>query len=339
MAIKNFSCSLKRCKIFVVFIFLIGCQNLKMRSTTENSVRTADQSGNIKSSETSISIDKTSELKSTESEKNMNTESAPAVSSPQKSVVRNNYKFGIILGSGGARSFAHISALQEIQRLKLPVRAIVGMEFSAMPAAIFAQNMSGNDVEWQMNKLRDEDFKKSGIFKKSGYALENNVLKDFLNSTVAKMKVEQGKIPFACPSFNIKRNQTYMMSRGFVEQLLPFCMSYPPYFSPYQESIAVTRDLKPSIDWLKQQGANYILYINLLGAPQLSFTEDRKSIESILWAEIAASTVRPAGVDFVLNLQVDGFAIDNFSDKREIFQKTSDMTIKQVNSWAQQFGF
>ena len=341
MATKSFSYSLKKYNIFLIFVFLLGCQNLKIRSGSDVTSRVTESNANIKVTDATVSTnDKAAETKNAEVEKNHNSmiETTPTIS-PQKPLVRNNYKFGIILGPGGARSFAHIAALQEVQRLKLPVKAIVGMEFSAMPAAVFAQNLSGNDVEWQMNKLRDEDFKKSSLFKKSGFALEANVLKDFLSATVNKMKVEQGKIPFACPSFNIKKNQTFMMSRGFVEQLLPFCMSYPPYFAPYQESIAVTRDLKPSIEWLKQQGANYILFINVLGAPQLSFAEERKSIESVLWAEIAAATVRPVGVDNMLNLQVDGFSIDNFSDKREIFQKTSDMTIKQVNSWAQQFGF
>lgn len=336
MEIKNFLYLLKKIRVVFLCSFLLACQNLSLRNTHDSISPSTQSNSTQKSTE---ELDKKADQPSSNVEKNPVQSSEAPIQTPPATPVRNNYKFGIILGPGGARSFAHISALQEIQRLKIPLRGIVGMEFSALPAAVFAQNYSGNDVEWQMNKLREEEFKKNGLFKKTGFTLEPDVLRDFLSSTVGKMKVEQGKIPFACPSVNIKKNQTFMMSRGNLEQLLPFCMSYPPYFAPYQGSIAGTRDVKSSIDWLKKQGANYIVYINILGSPGYDFTVDHNSIESILWAEIALATVRPSGVDAILTLTLDGFTIDNFSDKREIFQKTSDMTIKQVNNWARQFGF
>lgn len=74
-------------------------------------------------------------------------------------------KFGFIFSGGGAKAWGHVGFLKELQKLKWPVHAVAGFEWGAVVAAIYAQNLSANEVEWELSKLKE--FNKSDSFLKA----------------------------------------------------------------------------------------------------------------------------------------------------------------------------
>lgn len=237
-------------------------------------------------------------------------------------------KIGIILGPGGARSFAYISFLQELQKNKIPVQSIGGLEFGAPMAALFAWKGFANDVEWQMMKLKTENFPKKWI--------DPHSLTSFLNLVFQKSKVEDLKLPYGCLAHNLDKNQIFVMSRGPLAQLLPYCWPYPPVMKPYSNNVSGLRDVKMLSDYLRSQGANYIVYVNVLGTTRgASLIGDKDSTENIMWSEIATTAAKsPAGIDYLLNLNVENYGIMDFDKKREIFQKGQDSARKSVQALA-----
>ncbi len=56
-------------------------------------------------------------------------------------------RVGLVLGGGGARGAAHIGVLRELERLNVPVDAIVGTSMGAIVGGLYASGMSPDELE------------------------------------------------------------------------------------------------------------------------------------------------------------------------------------------------
>lgn len=268
-------------------------------------------------------------------------ETAAAPLPPPPLVIPSMPKIGFILGAGGAKTYAHIGFLQEIVRAKVPVQAIAGIEFAAPMAALYATREQANDVEWQMFKLKDEDIVKKSLLGSVNKNGEVTVLKEFLGTAFNRTKVEDFRIPFSCPSYNMSKNQVYMMNKGSLEQIMYTCMAYPPFFRPYQNNIAGVRDITALAAYLRTKGANYIVLVNVLQAPGGSkpYTFDSAATDNVLWSEIGGLYNKPfAGVDAVISLDTGGYGIMDFEKRREIMSKGADSAAKQLKTLTRKWG-
>lgn len=249
-------------------------------------------------------------------------------------------RIGVILSGGGAKAYAHIGFLQELARLKIPIHSIAGIEFGAPIAALYANKQLANDVEWQMFKIKDEDVIKKSFLSSGMKPLEITSLSDFIKTNFARLKVEDFKLPFACPAFNMAKNNVYVMSRGTADSLLPYCWPYPPLFRPYKNNVSAVREVKMLADYLRSKGANYIIFVNVLsGAPNKPYVGDVASTENILWSEIAGQYARVTpGVDAVIALGTENYSIIDFDKRREIMQKGADSANKTLKALGKRWG-
>ena len=110
-------------------------------------------------------------------------ESTPIETQVQPTKIENNkaVQFGIIFSAGGVRTWAYVNVLKEIQKYKLPVAAVAGMEWGSVAAGIYAQNISANEVEWELSKFKNSDDSS-----------------DFIKKIFEKKSTETLKIPFGC---------------------------------------------------------------------------------------------------------------------------------------------
>lgn len=248
-------------------------------------------------------------------------------------------RIGVILSGGGAKAYAHIGFLQEMGRLKIPVHAIAGLEFGAPIAALYANKEMANEVEWQMFKIKDEDIIKKSFLSSGMKPSEITVLSDFIKTNFSRIKVEDFKLPFACPAYNMAKNSVYVMSRGTADSLLPYCWPYPPFFKPYKSNVSAIREVKMLADHLRSKGANYIVFVNALAGVPRSYVGDVSSVENILWAEIAGHYSRNLpGVDAVVSLNTENYGIVDFEKRREIMQKGADSANKTLKGLGKRWG-
>lgn len=232
-------------------------------------------------------------------------------------------KFGFIFSGGGAKTWGHIGVLKELQKLKWPVHAVAGFEWGAVVAAIYAQNLSANEVEWEISKLKE--------FNKS---------ESFLKTVFEKKNTADLKVPFVCPSLNINRQAYYLLNRGQLQQLIPFCVSQPSLTPIYQQSVAVMTDVPSLAQHLRSTGANRIILVNVMAQSKMrSFTNDYASAENILWVESAALMAKkPTGVDEIININLDDYGIKDLDKRRDIIAKGAELSYDQLKKLAQKYG-
>ena len=62
-------------------------------------------------------------------------------------------RIGLVLGGGGARGAAHIGVLRELERLQIPIDAIVGTSMGAVVGGLYAAGLSPDEIENLMNSI------------------------------------------------------------------------------------------------------------------------------------------------------------------------------------------
>ncbi len=62
-------------------------------------------------------------------------------------------RIGLVLGGGGARGFAHVSVLKELERQRIPVDCIAGTSVGALVGGLYASGMTAADIERELRAL------------------------------------------------------------------------------------------------------------------------------------------------------------------------------------------
>ncbi len=231
--------------------------------------------------------------------------------------------FGIIFSGGGARTWAHVGVLKEMKKYKFPIVSVAGIEWGAVIGAIYAQNLSSNEVEWEMSKFKSLD--------KSD---------EFLQTVFAKKSVADMKTSFVCPSINLKSQNVYLLNRGHVDQFLPFCVSSPGLAKPYGQSTALMTDLSMLIQQLKSTGVQKIILINVLSSKNVKpFVKSLESVENQVWVAAAAQLAKKnIGIDELIEIDISDVGIDDFDQRRETMAKGSELGYTQIKKIADKYG-
>ena len=250
---------------------------------------------------------------------------APEMPVTKMPAPHDQIRLGLILGPGGSKTFAQVGFLKELQTRKIPVNSIVGLEWGSLVAASFAAKGSAHEAEWQLSKLKD-----SGSNWLGNSQTNIRDLIDPLKAFLSSYSAESLKVPFACPSLNLKKSQVFMMARGRLDQLLPYCLPYPPYFSAYEKNIAGPREVQQAVDYLKRQGANYIVLVNVLAG----ISQD----EPINWLELSYDMKRKwPGVHERLDIVISDKNISDFKSRQELIQLGSEQSVKFADKLMNRF--
>ncbi len=173
-------------------------------------------------------------------------------------------RIGLVLGGGGARGAAHIGVLRELERLQIPIDAIVGTSMGAIVGGLYASGKSVEDLEeiiasldWvesfkDVAKRSDLTFRRKqddqqfpikfelgvrdgrlqlpkGLIQGQNLGL---VLRELLLNTYAITDFDDLPIPFRAVAADIETGEEYVMSHGDLAKALRASMSAPGIFAP-----------------------------------------------------------------------------------------------------------
>ncbi len=254
-------------------------------------------------------------------------ESTPIETQAQPVKVDNSkaVQFGIIFSGGGVRTWAYINVLKEIQKYKLPVVSVAGMEWGSVVAGVYAQNISANEVEWELSKFKDIDDSA-----------------DFIKKIFEKKSTDNLKIPFGCMSLNLKNQTSYVLNKGQLGSLIPFCLSAPGIAKPYSDSIASMSDVTGAVQFLKANGANKIVLINATsvrnGKP---LSASLQSVENQFWIQSnSILTKKNVGIDEIIDVDINGgINADKFDQRRDVLNSSLPQAKDQIKKMAHKYGY
>lgn len=296
-------------------LFMFGCQSMRKSQQPNKPFTPQVVTSGTATTATQATVTPTA---------SMPTIVAPQIITPQfaTGAVKGLPKFGIIFSAGGAKAWAHVGVLKEMQKFKFPVISVAGIEWGSVVAASFAQNASVNEVEWELAKFKDIDD-----------------WQEFVQAAFARKTTQDFKMPFVCPSVNLKTKTSYMLNRGQVDQFLPFCIPSAGITKPFGNSVANLTDLNLTIQHLRATGVNKIILINVIaGKKDSAIIKSADSAENQIWAQFAASIAKKnPGIDEVIDIDLGDYDIDDFDKRRDIMVKGAELGYSQIKRIADKY--
>jgi NTE family protein len=139
---------------------------------------------------------------------------------------------GVVLGSGGARTFAHIGVLQALKENNIPVDRICGTGLSAFIAALFAYGYSIGEIKNINRKIT----KKLSSYLDYTFPvislIRGKKLKKLFDHFFGDKKIEDLPIPFFCVSSPLDSLKPFVHTKGNLSTAVLASLSVPGILPP-----------------------------------------------------------------------------------------------------------
>ncbi|NPA50348.1 MAG: patatin [Epsilonproteobacteria bacterium] len=191
-------------------------------------------------------------------------------------------RVALILGSGGARGYAHIGAIEILKEFNFEITSISGASMGALVGGLYAANKLKEYREWvesinviDLLTLLDVGLGSAAIFK-------GDKVYSKLEELIGKVKIEELKIKYTAVAADIKNSKEYWFQEGDLLTAIRASSAIPAIFAPikYKEMLLVDGGLLNPLPAapLSSVDADLTIAINLYDKDSPIF--DKKSDES-----------------------------------------------------------
>ena len=150
-------------------------------------------------------------------------------------------KISLVLGSGGARGYAHIGVIEELESAGIEIVSISGASMGALVGGLYAAKglqeyrdwVLGLDV-WDVAVLLDISFDKRGFIR------GERVFKK-LRDIVGEVKIEELPIKYTAVATDLIKNKEVWFQEGDLLTAIRASISIPSFFTPveYEDMLLV----------------------------------------------------------------------------------------------------
>lgn len=267
-------------------------------------------------------------------------------------------KVGLVLSGGGAKGFAHIGILKEIDKAGLQIDYIAGTSMGAIIGAFYAAGYTGNQIEDIVKEIDFSDllrdklprnttpfFEKeygektkitlpvteNGIGLPKGVSKGQNILNLFyelLDSTEEISDFSKLQIPFFCIATDVENGGEIILEKGSLPMALRASGSFPTLLNPIEidEKLLVDGGIANNfpVSIMKAKGVDIIIGVDVEGR---LFEKDKlNSVIAILnqvvsYQMYSKSESEKEKLDVYIHPDIFDFNVVDFNDKLEILKK------------------
>lgn len=335
-----------------IFTATLGCSSINFKTRSELAQTDKHQTKNLNSKEKSQILSNTQQ---SPLPKEGTAESTPSNTSPTNNEGLVNaplssempppqrVKVGLILGPGGVKTMAHAGFIKGLLANKISIDKIIGIEWGALPAALFAKEGKVFQMEWSLYRFEQsvKPSSKSSFFFKEPKGIRVKKIENFLTENFPG-NLENMKVPMACPSVSILSGTLVWQNRGPVKQALENCLPYPPAFTHSSPWMAEIFSLNEAYEEMKAQQMDVIIYVDVLGKGNLMDTKlaNENFEASLLWQEFRRyqSSLKLEGLE-IAPVNTDKFLMLDFSNRAALFLAGEKAAEKLVDKIVQKYNF
>ena len=148
----------------------------------------------------------------------------------------------LVLSGGGARGFAHIGAIEEIESRGYIINSIAGTSMGALVGGVYAAGKMNEFKEWAYKLDRQEVFKLIDFsFSNQGLIKDDRVLKT-MKKFIPDANIEDLKIKYTATACDLAQNKEIVFREGSLYDAIRASISIPTVFTPVINGDAVLVD-------------------------------------------------------------------------------------------------
>lgn len=179
----------------------------------------------------------------------------------------NKKRVSLVLGSGGARGYAHIGVIEELEKNGYEIVAVSGSSMGALIGGLYACGSLQDYKKWVLEfdildilKLVDFSFGEGGMIK------ADKVFKK-MDTFIKDVKIEELPISFTAVASDISKKEEVHLNKGSLKDAIRASIAIPTIFTPKEIERRVLYDgglcnpLPVSI--VDREKADLIIAVNL----------------------------------------------------------------------------
>ena len=175
----------------------------------------------------------------------------------------------LALGSGGARGYAHIGVIEELEKAGIQPDLIVGTSAGSIVGSIYASGVSAAELrqialDMKPNDVRDIKIAMKGFF-------DGKKVQDYVNKNVKQRPLQELKIPMYVVATELQQGKRTVFNYGDTGQAVRASVSIPSMFIPAQIADEEYVDgglVSPvPVEVARELGADIVIAVNILAQP------------------------------------------------------------------------
>ncbi|NVJ88029.1 MAG: patatin-like phospholipase family protein, partial [Flavobacteriaceae bacterium] len=267
-------------------------------------------------------------------------------------------KIGLVLSGGGAKGFAHVGVLKEIDKAGLQIDYIAGTSMGAIIGGLYASGYTALEIEKLIKEinftdtLRDKFPRKASPFFEKEYEEKTSItlpvtkgkigipksvskgqsvlslFYELLDSTEEINDFSKLPIPFFCIGTDVETGSEILLEKGSLPLAIRASGSFPTLLDPVEVDGkllvdgGITNNFPISI--MKSKGMDIIIGVDVQG--NLKKKENLTSVIAILNQIVSYQTYNKSNeekklLDFYIHPDVYDYSVVDFDKKDEILQK------------------
>lgn len=194
----------------------------------------------------------------------------------------------LILGPGSLRTLSHAGVLETLERNKVPIHSISGVEWGAMIAGFYAVSGSATKLQWELQKIKGSVIPSAGFMSKKIESKEvDSFLKKVLSSSVLNSRVERANIEFSCSASDTMSGRNRILISGRLSSVLNSCMPIDPLLTTKSQSVAGLFQIEELIERQMKQPVKSVVYVNVLSSKDLFDGAEmvNNKLDAFLWSQ------------------------------------------------------
>jgi NTE family protein len=237
-------------------------------------------------------------------------------------------KVALVLGGGGARGFAHVGVIRELESARIPIDLIVGVSVGSLLGALYADTADSFKLEWKAFQIQKKDIFDYKLFNLKDGLAKGEAIKTYIDNNIDAKYIENMKIPLAIVAVDINSGLPVIFKTGLVRDAVRASTAVPGIFMPmpYEDKFlvdgGVVGNLAPQV--AKDLGADVIIGVNI-AKPRSTLSGGMPNVLTVIMEAINIMgdeivRLRKKDIDILIEPQVGNIGITDFSKKRELIE-------------------
>jgi NTE family protein len=239
--------------------------------------------------------------------------------------LKQNPQVILVLGSGGARGYAHIGIIKVLQNAGIPIDMIVGASAGSVMGAIYADNGNANALEHTMLHTSFGDFVDISLVPNLQGPITGNQFQDFLLKNMHARNFEDLKIRLVTVATDLTTGRAYPIASGPIAPAVASSAAIPGLVSPfnlYGHTLVDGGVIDPvPVDVARSYHPKVIIAVDLVsnlsdGLPATAYGIFYRSY-AISWNKLDVLSAQ--GADVIIHPNVGDTSMFDISKKQALF--------------------
>ncbi|MCE5291711.1 MAG: patatin-like phospholipase family protein [Nocardiaceae bacterium] len=141
-------------------------------------------------------------------------------------------KVVLALGSGGARGYAHIGVIKELERRGFDIVGVAGSSMGALIGGVYAAGKLDEFAEWTKTLTQLEMIRLLDVAMSEPGAIRAEKILDRIREILGKTQIEDLAIPYIAVATDLSTGRSVWFQRGALDSAIRASIAIPGFITP-----------------------------------------------------------------------------------------------------------